>query len=352
MNNPALQIALTVVILLISLAAGLYLRHRLVRRLKKTVLDNWLIQLLGFLVIIPPVIIGIIIISFIYGWNSLVDNLWGVIGQVFKVPNYENVIGNLIASVLIILLAIGVGRTVVKLFTGRMAQNGLNINIRLLLGRISYVVIMIIAALCILAVWNIALTIPAAIISIITVGLTFVLQDLLKNLVAGLYLLIEAPFKIGDKITTGIYTGKVEDVQLRATILCISSGEQAIVPNAMLFSGIVINKSIYKESRTTITITMRQEDFDTVQTTENILHTIKEVNGVMLKPEPELLLIGTAGTFGNTTGAVSGYTGEIITLTLRFWNPEGQDSVVSEAINALHAALPKADLSIREPAGM
>lgn len=351
MFNQAIQITLTVVTILISLAAGLYLRHRLVRRLKKTVLDIWLIQLIGFLVIIPPVIIGLIIISFIYGWSaSQVDNFWTVIGQVLKVPNYEILIGNLIASALIILLAIGVGRTLFKLISRGRADSHLNINIRILLGRISYVVIIIIAALCILAVWNIALTIPAAIISIVTVGLTFVLQDLLKNLVAGLYLLIEAPFKIGDKITTDRYTGKVEDVQLRATKLRIGSGDQAIVPNSMLFSDIVINKSIYKESRATITITMRLEDFETDQTTENILNTIKEVNGVMLKPEPELLLMGTAGSFGNTTGTVSGYTGEIITLTLRFWMPEGQDSVVSEAMKALHVALPKADLSIREPA--
>lgn len=348
MNNPAIQITLTVLTILISLAVGLYLRHRLVRRLKKTVLDNWLIQLLGFLVIIPPVIIGSIIISYIYGWASQMDNFWTVIGQVFNVSNYKSLIGNLIASALIILLAIGVGRTLVKLFTGRMAQNGLNINIRILLGRISYVVIFIIAALCILAVWNISLTVPAAIISILTVGFTFVLQDLLKNLVAGLYLLIEGPFHIGEKITTDKYTGKVEDVQLRATKLRIGNGEQVIVPNAILFSDIVINKTFYKESRATITITMRQEDFEIDQTTESILNTIKEVNGVMLKPEPELRLMGTAGSFGSTTGITSGYTGRIITLALRFWLPEGQDSIVTDAMLALRTALPHADLAISE----
>lgn len=348
MNNPAIQITLTVLTILISLAVGLYLRHRLVRRLKKTVLDNWLIQLLGFLVIIPPVIIGSIIISYIYGWASQMDNFWTVIGQVFNVSNYKSLIGNLIASALIILLAIGVGRTLVKLFTGRITQKGLNINIRILLGRISYVVIFIIAALCILAVWNISLTVPAAIISILTVGFTFVLQDLLKNLVAGLYLLIEGPFHIGEKIATDKYTGKVEDVQLRATKLRIGNGEQVIVPNAILFSDIVINKTFYKESRATITITMRQEDFEIDQTTESILNTIKEVNGVMLKPEAELRLVGTAGSFGSTTGITSGYTGRIITLALRFWLPEGQDSIVTDAMLALRTALPHADLAISE----
>jgi len=338
MSDQAIQIIISVVTMLIALGVGLYLRRLLVRGLKKTVLDNWLIQLLGILVIISLIIVGTIVALFINGIS--LTHIFGYIQGSFT--------RNLIASALIILLAIGLGRTLMKLATAGVAKNHISINIRILLGRICYVVVMTIAFIWILSLWDLSFTLPAAIISIITVGLTFVLQDLLKNLVAGLYLLIEGPFKIGDKITTDKYTGKVEDVQLRATKLRIGSGEQAIVPNAILFSDIVINKTIYKESRATITITMQQEDFETDQTTENILNTIKEVNGVMLKPEPELRLMRTAGSFGSTTGITSGYTGRIITLALRFWLPEGQDSIVTDAMLALRTALPHADLAISE----
>jgi small-conductance mechanosensitive channel len=338
MSDQAIQIIISVVTMLIALGVGLYLRRLLVRGLKKTVLDNWLIQLLGILVIISLIIVGTIVALFINGIS--LTHIFGYIQGSFT--------RNLIASALIILLAIGLGRTLMKLATAGVAKNHISINIRILLGRICYVVVMTIAFIWILSLWDLSFTLPAAIISIITVGLTFVLQDLLKNLVAGLYLLIEGPFKIGDKITTDKYTGKVEDVQLRATKLRIGSGEQAIVPNAILFSDIVINKTIYKEGRATITITMQQEDFETDQTTENILNTLKEVNGVMLKPEPELRLMGTAGSFGSTTGTASGYTGRTITLALRFWLPEGQDSIVTDAMLALRTALPHADLAISE----
>ncbi len=349
MSDLATQIIISVITMLIALGVGLYLRRLLVGRLKKTILDNWLIQILGFLVIVPPIIVGFFVSLFITGWSaSQIASYWNFIKGLLKLPDYMSLIENLIWTALIILLAIGVGRTLLKLVTRGAAKNHISINIRILLGRICYVVVMIIAVIWILGLWGLSFTLPAAIISIITVGLTFVLQDLLKNLVAGLYLLVEGPFHIGDKITTDKYTGKVEDVQLRATKLRIGSGEQAIVPNAILFSDIVINKTIYKESRVTITITMRQEDFETDQTTENILNTIKEVNGVMLKPEPELRLMGTTGSFGSTTGITSGYTGRIITLALRFWFPEGQDSIVTGAMLALRTALPHADLAISE----
>ncbi len=61
------QIIIVVATLLIALSMGLFLRYLLVRRLKKTVLDNWLIQILGFLIIIPPVIVGTIVASFFFG---------------------------------------------------------------------------------------------------------------------------------------------------------------------------------------------------------------------------------------------------------------------------------------------
>ncbi len=263
-----------------------------------------------------------------------------------------NFIWNIALSVLILLLAIGVGRTLLKIVTVGTAKEHIGINISILLGRILYTVVLFIAVLLILAIWNIQFGIPAAVISVITVGFTFVLQDLLKNVVAGIYILIEGPFHIGDVISTDVYTGKVEDVQLRATKLRIASGEQVIVPNSMLFTGIVVNKTIYDEKRSTIVITLPLDKYDKDQTVGCILKTIKGVTGVMLKPEPTVNLSSVAGAFGSSTGTVSGYTGEIITLTLRFWIPEGGDTPITEAMLALREALPYADLSIREPTGL
>jgi small conductance mechanosensitive channel len=350
MIDQTQQIIIIVVTLLIALGVGLFLRYLLVRRLKKTVLDDWLIQILGFLIIILPVIVGIIVVPLVFGIH--LDSLQNVLPDIFKINNLGNLVWNLALSALIILLAIGVGRTLLKIVTVETAKEHIGINISILLGRILYTSVLFVAFLLILVIWNVQFGIPAAVISVITVGFTFVLQDLLKNVVAGIYILVEGPFHIGDVISTDVYTGKVEDVELRATKLRIVSGEQVIVPNSMLFTGIVVNKTIYEERRATILITMSLDKYDKDQTNECILKTIKSVTDVMIKPEPTLNLSSVAGAFGSSTGTVSGYSGEIITLTLRFWIPEGQDTPVSEAMLALRNALPYADLSIREPAGL
>ena len=71
MTDLTTQIVIIVVSLLVALGVGLLLRYLLVRRLKKTVLDNWLIQIFGFLIIIPPVIAGIIVAAFFIGIKAI-----------------------------------------------------------------------------------------------------------------------------------------------------------------------------------------------------------------------------------------------------------------------------------------
>jgi small conductance mechanosensitive channel len=352
MNLQTIQIIISVLTILIALGLGLYFRLLLVRRLKKTVLDNWLIQLFGALVFILPLILGIVLAFYISGLATQKNPFWDGWLQVPAVKNLQGPIEKLIGSVLIVLLAVGVGRTLTRVVTRGIAKSRVEINIRTLLGRILSVVTAIVAFFWILAVWNTELTVPATLIGVVTVGITFVIQDILKNLAAGIYILIEGPFQIGDTISTDKYTGKVENVLLRATKLRVLSGEQVIVPNALLFNGIVINNTTYEETLAAIVITMPQEEYDKDKMSESILKTIKEVNGVMMKPEPMLSLSAVAGSFGGTTGTLSGYSGEIITLTLSFWYPAGQDTIVSEVMHALHGVLPMADLAIRGPAGL
>ena len=354
MSQLTTQIIIIILSLLVAIGVGLLFRYLLVRHLKKTVLDNWLIQIFGVLIIIPPIIVGIIVAAALIGIpaTQMLLYLQLVLPDIFNKTNFGQLIWNLALSVLIFLLAIGVGRTFLKIITAGTVKQHLGVNVRVLLGRSIYVLVMFIAFLFILAIWNIQFGIPAAVISVITVGLTFVFQDLLKNIVAGVYILVEGPFHIGDTITTDVYTGKVEDVQLRATKLRIVSGEQVIVPNSLLFTGVVINRTIYEEKRSIVLITMPLDKYDTEQTTDNIIKTIKDVTGVMPKPEPTVNLSTVAGAFGNNTGSVSGYTGEIISLTLRFWFSDGDVKIISDVLIALRRALPYADLSIREPTGL
>jgi small-conductance mechanosensitive channel len=68
------------------------------------------------------------------------------------------------------------------------------------------------------------------------------IQDILKNYVAGFYLLIERNIRVGDPIEFDGKSGIVTDVRMRVTYLSGDDGATVIVPNAELFSKTVVRR--------------------------------------------------------------------------------------------------------------
>jgi len=338
------RIILTVFVGLAAIGLGLILRRLLVRRLKNTILDNWLVQALGILVIFPPLIIAGVATPFILN-NALFISFWEGIktNTTGHVPEIISFSWGFVETILVIILGVGIARTIMKATVRGLGENRIDINIRTLIGRIFFIIIVIIAIFWLLAIWHVAIELPVAVLGTLTVAFTFAIQDILKDLVAGFYILIERPFHIGDLITIGdqaqsaAHTGVVEDVQIRATKLRIVSGEQITVPNMLVFGGIVTNNSFYGERRASITVTLPLESFDKKTIPELILQILKDDETVIAKPEPSVM--------------ISSYTGQFVTLTVRFWIASGQVASISEVMYTLRTALPTADIAVVESAG-
>ena len=342
--NLTLRIFLIVLTVLIAISIGLLLRRLLVHRLKNSVLDNWIVQTLGILIILPPLIVAAPVVLFILSGGTL-STMWDILMAVLPVRPADliSLAWSLIETVLVIALGVGIARTLMKIAVRGLGENRIDINIRTLIGRIFYIIALLITIFWILTIWHFAIEVPVAVIGTLTVAFTFAIQDILKDLVAGFYILMEHPFHIGDQITIGdetksaSHTGVVEDVQIRATKLRIVSGEQVTVPNALVFGGIVINNSFYGERRVTITVTLPQQEFVKDETVDQIIKALKGIETVVVKPEP--------------TAMITGYTGNSITLTVRYWIANRQLSTISEVMYTLRTILPNADLAILEPAG-
>jgi small conductance mechanosensitive channel len=78
-------------------------------------------------------------------------------------------------------------------------------------------------------------------------------QDILKNFIAGLFMLLERPFRLGDEITVDNHTGIVENIEMRATTLRTNEGEQVLIPNALVYTGTIVNRSRYPARLFTLT---------------------------------------------------------------------------------------------------
>jgi small-conductance mechanosensitive channel len=91
----------------------------------------------------------------------------------------------------------------------------------------------------------------------LAIGLAF--QDVLRNVLAGIWLLLERPFRIGDLIAVGDESGAVQTITLRTTALRTADGRLAILPNLTVFSGVIVNSSAFGQRRYTVSLRLDRD---------------------------------------------------------------------------------------------
>jgi small-conductance mechanosensitive channel len=87
----------------------------------------------------------------------------------------------------------------------------------------------------------------------IGVGIGFGLQEIAKNFISGLVMLVERPIKVGDYIEVGGLPGRVKAIKARSTIVDTFDNISVVVPNAEFISQRVVNWS-YSDKLTRIKI--------------------------------------------------------------------------------------------------
>jgi small-conductance mechanosensitive channel len=83
----------------------------------------------------------------------------------------------------------------------------------------------------------------------LALALGFAAQDLLANFVAGVFILKDKPFEVGDWIEWNDMSGRVEDIDLRVSRVKTFDNEQITVPNAELANNAVKNPVAYDRLR-------------------------------------------------------------------------------------------------------
>lgn len=121
-----------------------------------------------------------------------------------------------------------------------------DLGIILLVGRLVYFAVVTMGAFWMLAIYGLPPIALVPTLGVVGLAVSLSLQDILKNLVAGLYLLVEKPFRIGDRLLVRTFDGVVESVDVRTTTLRMESGERVLIPNAILFAEVLINHGVPK----------------------------------------------------------------------------------------------------------
>ena len=151
-----------------------------------------------------------------------------------------------------------------------------------------------------------------------TIG--FALQDISQNIIAGLLLLIQRPFEIGDLIKIDDYTGRVRSIDLRATELYTQDGQNVLIPNAKVFTTAIINYNRQATWRISLNIGVAYT---------SDLEKVESVTLAAVQALPDVMDDPPADLFFHTFNDYS------IDFTIRYWI----DARVTNPFTATHPAI-------------
>jgi small-conductance mechanosensitive channel len=75
------------------------------------------------------------------------------------------------------------------------------------------------------------------------VALGFGAQDLVKNLIGGLVILVDKPYQLGDRVKIGDAYGEIDHIGLRSTKLTTPDDTRVTIPNSEILSGMAWNSN-------------------------------------------------------------------------------------------------------------
>lgn len=169
----------------------------------------------------------------------------------------------------------------------------------------------------------------------LTIG--FALQDVAKNLIAGILLLLQRPFEIGDTIEVSEFTGTVLDVKLRTTDMRAIDGRFVMIPNADVFVNPIINFTRAPSRRVQITAAL-SFDTDLHAVRRVALEALQDVEGLLPDPAPEI----TYRALGENTIEFRAY----------YWADMGQvtyNQAESDGVQAIREAFAQAGIQLAVP---
>ncbi len=138
--------------------------------------------------------------------------------------------------------------------------------------------------------WHINLTSWIASAGIVGIAVGFAAKDSLANLFAGVFILADAPYQIGDFIVLdGGTRGVVTEIGIRSTRLLTRDDVEVTLPNALIANGQIVNQTQgpYDNMRVRVQVAAAYGS-DVDQVTEVLLSCAAGIAHVSSNPEPKV----------------------------------------------------------------
>ncbi|TMD12395.1 MAG: mechanosensitive ion channel family protein [Chloroflexi bacterium] len=196
----------------------------------------------------------------------------------------------IVYGLLILAASLLVARVMRGLARRQFRRTRVDLQVSVLATRLITVAVILIGIIFAFTVWfgNPALVFGGFGVFALAFGLAF--QDILKNFIAGIFLLLERPFRIGDEITADNRTGVVENVEMRTTTLRTEDGEEVLIPNSLVYTSTIVNRTRFPARQ--FTVSTRVPDATALDgLADRVRDQVRALHEVLSDPPPVTALV-------------------------------------------------------------
>jgi small-conductance mechanosensitive channel len=256
-------------------------------------------------------------------------SFWDALRRQFQGQHtLANIVVDVFWAAIAICVAVLAARYLKRAMRRMLIRAHMPLNIVALAGNGMTVLVAIFCASVILTIFGVPTTAVITSFSLATAGIVLAFQDVLKNFIAGIYLLVERPFTIGDRVKVRDAEGSVEEVDIRTTALKTDTGMIILVPNTIMFTEIVTNRSTSGIGHATLTLTNVTGAPDEVSAKARAV--VEKMETLVALPAPQTKIL-----------ALQDGTAE---MQVEFWY-RGLHNPSAEAITLLGAQFPGARIT-------
>jgi small conductance mechanosensitive channel len=214
---------------------------------------------------------------------------------------FINAIPNVLAAILIFVVSLLLARLVANLLRGVLERKGTVNHVIELLAHLVYWTILVVGVVTALQRF---FDVTAFLAGLGIIGFTvgFALQDVMKNFAAGIILLLQQPFRVGEAISVAGFDGTILAIDLRATEMSTFDGRMVSIPNAMVLTNPIINYTRAARRRVDLPLQI-PPTADLEATRKTVLNAIEQTPGVVSSPVPTVLVQQVAPDMVNMTGS-------------------------------------------------
>ncbi len=130
-----------------------------------------------------------------------------------------------------------------------------------------------------------------AVLGLSSVAIGFAFKDIFQNFLAGILLLMQRPFVVGDQIEVSDFAGTVEHINVRSTSIRSYNGQLIVMPNADIYSSpVTVNTA--EAIRRSVFETGVGYGEDIEEARQIIAESIEDCDLLLDEPAPQVLVTG------------------------------------------------------------